>query len=246
MKLHAVLQEVRSCWHREVYWRFGKRLFDLTLTVPALLLLSPVMAVVAMLVRFKLGAPVLFRHQRPGIGGRPFILLKFRTMTDAHDANGELLPDEQRITRFGQELRRTSLDELPELINVLRGEMSLVGPRPLLMSYLNRYTREQMRRHDVLPGITGLAQVSGRNNLSWEKKFALDVWYVDHCSLWLDIKVLALTIRAVLGGEGVSAPGFLSAPVFQGAAAHDSDGAAPVPGAEINEDASKRTFHLNM
>jgi sugar transferase EpsL len=178
MKLHAVLQEERSCWHREVYWRFGKRLFDLALTVPALLLLSPVMAVVAMLVRFKLGAPVLFRHQRPGICGRPFMLLKFRTMTNAHDANGDLLPDEHRIARFGQGLRRTSLDELPELINVLRGEMSLVGPRPLLMSYLDRYTCEQMRRHDVLPGITGLAQVSGRNNLSWEKKFALDVWYV--------------------------------------------------------------------
>jgi sugar transferase EpsL len=247
MKLRAVLQ-VRSRWHREVYWRFGKRLFDLALTVPALLLLSPVMAAVALLVRLKLGSPVLFRQQRPGIDGRPFILLKFRTMTNARDASGELLPDEQRITRFGQRLRRTSLDELPELINVLRGEMSLVGPRPLLMSYLERYTREQMRRHDVLPGITGLAQVSGRNNLSWEEKFALDVRYVDHCSPWLDIEVLAMTIRAVLGGEGVSAPGFFSAPVFQGAAAHDSDGVAPVPGAEINDDASKADLphqHVN-
>ena len=248
MKLHAVREEVRSCWHREVHWRFGKRLFDLALTVPALLLLSPVMAVVAMLVRFKLGAPVLFRHQRPGIGGRPFILLKFRTMTNAHDANGELLPDEQRITRFGQELRRTSLDELPELINVLRGEMSLVGPRPLLMSYLDRYTREQMRRHDVLPGITGLAQVSGRNNLSWEKKFALDVWYVDHCSFWLDIKVLAMTIRAVLGGEGVSAPGFFSAPIFQGAAAHDRDSAAAEPSVDTQSNESRESAphqHVN-
>jgi sugar transferase EpsL len=188
-----------------VYRSFGKRLLDLAVTVPALLLLSPVMALMALLVRLNLGSPVLFRHQRPGIGGRPFILLKFRTMTDARDTNGELLPDEQRITQFGQMLRHTSLDELPELINVLTGDMSLVGPRPPLMSYLKRYTREQMRRHDVLPGITGLAQVSGRNNLSCDKKFALDVWYVDHCSLWLDIKVLAMTVRTVLGGEGVSA-----------------------------------------
>ena len=231
------LQEVRSCWHREVYWRFGKRLFDLAFTVPALLLLSPVMAAVAVLVRLKLGSPVLFRQQRPGIGGRPFILLKFRTMTNTRDANGELLPDEQRITWFGQKLRHTSLDELPELINVLAGEMSLVGPRPLLMSYLERYTREQMRRHDVLPGITGLAQVSGRNNLSWDEKFALDVWYVDHCSLWLDIKVLAMTVRAVLGGEGVSTPGFFSAPAFQGDAAHDRDSAATGPSVDTKSKA---------
>ena len=225
MKLDAVDQDVRSRREQKLYCRFGKRFLDLALTVPALLLLSPVMAVVALLVRLNLGSPVLFQHQRPGIGGRPFILLKFRTMTDARDANGELLPDEQRITQFGQTLRHTSLDELPELINVLTGDMSLVGPRPLLMSYLDRYTREQMRRHDVLPGITGLAQVSGRNNLSWEEKFALDVWYVDHRSLWLDIKVLAMTVRAVLGGEGVSAPGSLSAPEFLGHAAHDSDSA---------------------
>jgi sugar transferase EpsL len=190
-----------------------------------LLLLSPLLAMVALLVRVNLGSPVLFRHQRPGIGGRPFILMKFRTMTNARDANGELLPDEQRITQFGQALRHTSLDELPELINVLAGDMSLVGPRPLLMSYLDRYTREQMRRHDVLPGITGLAQVSGRNSLLWEEKFALDVWYVDHRSLWLDIKVLGMTVRAVFGGEGVSAPGSLSAPEFLGHAAHDSDSA---------------------
>jgi sugar transferase EpsL len=208
MKLDAVDQDVRSRREQKLYCRFGKRFLDLALTVPALLLLSPVMAVVALLVRLNLGSPVLFQHQRPGIGGRPFILMKFRTMTDARYANGELLPDEQRITQFGQTLRHTSLDELPELINVL-----------------DRYTREQMRRHDVLPGITGLAQVSGRNNLSWEEKFALDVWYVDHRSLWLDIKVLAMTVRAVLGGEGVSAPGSLSAPEFLGHAAHDSDSA---------------------
>jgi sugar transferase EpsL len=231
-----------------VYRSFGKRLLDLALTVPALLLLSPVMAVVALLVRLNLGSPVLFRHQRPGFGGRPFTLLKFRTMTDARDANGELLPDEQRITQFGQTLRHTSLDELPELINVLTGDMSLVGPRPLLMSYLDRYTREQMRRHDALPGITGLAQVSGRNNLSWEEKFALDVWYVDHRSLWLDIKVLAMTVRAVLGGEGVSAPGSLSAPEFLGHAAHDSDSATAGHSVETKSNASKPDIahqHLN-
>jgi sugar transferase EpsL len=169
-------------------------------------------------------------------------------MTNARDANGELLPDEQRITRFGQRLRQTSLDELPELFNVLKGEMSLVGPRPLLMCYLDRYTREQMRRHDVLPGITGLAQVNGRNNLSWDEKFALDVLYVDHCSLWLDIEVLAMTIRAVLGGEGVSAPGFFSAPVFEGAAAHDSDSEAGGPSVDTKRNASKESTphqHVN-
>jgi sugar transferase EpsL len=239
MKLYSSPPDVRSCWHQEVYWRFGKRLFDLALTVPALLLFSPVMAVVALLVRLKLGSPVLFRQQRPGIRGRPFTLLKFRTMTDARDANGELLPDEERITQFGQMLRHTSLDELPELINVLTGDMSLVGPRPLLMSYLDRYTREQMRRHDVLPGITGLAQVSGRNNLSWEDKFALDVWYVDHRSLWLDVKVLAMTVRAVLGGEGVSAPGFFSAPVFLGAEAHDSKSATAGHSVETKSNTAK-------
>jgi sugar transferase EpsL len=248
MKLHAIPLDARSAWRQQVYWRLGKRLVDLALTVPALLLLSPVMGIVALLVRLKLGSPVLFRQQRPGMGGRPFILLKFRTMTNARVANGELLPDEQRITQFGQKLRHTSLDELPELINVLKGEMSLVGPRPLLMSYLDRYTREQMRRHDVLPGITGLAQVSGRNNLSWDEKFALDVWYVDHCSLWLDIKVLAMTVRAVLGGEGVSAPGFLTAPVFQGAASHNGQSQAAGQGVDTKSNVSKESAphqHVN-
>jgi lipopolysaccharide/colanic/teichoic acid biosynthesis glycosyltransferase/glycosyltransferase involved in cell wall biosynthesis len=199
-----------------MYRLIGKRLFDLALTIPALLVLAPVMAVIAWLVRLNLGLPVLFRHQRPGAGGRPFLLLKFQTMTDARDANGELLPDEQRVTPLGRTLRRTSLDELPELVNVLKGNMSLVGPRPLMMSYLDRYTAEQMRRHEVLPGITGLAQVSGRNNLSWEEKFALDVWYVDHCSLWLDIKILVMTFRVVLGGEGVNPPSSFTAPEFMG------------------------------
>src|SRR5260370_3220086 len=166
MKLHAVGQDVRSRWDQEVYCRFGKRLLDLALTVPALLLLSPVMAVVALLVRLKLGSPVLFRHQRPGIGGRPFMLLKFRTMTDARDAGGALLPNEQRITPFGQTLRSASLDELPELVNVLTGDMSLVGPRPLLMSYLDRYTREQILRHHCPPAITGPLPMICPTNLS--------------------------------------------------------------------------------
>ena len=232
-------QDMRLCWNEEVYCSFGKRLLDLAITLVALPLLSPVMAVVALLVRLNLGSPMLLRQQRPGMGGRPFLLMKFRTMTNARDANGELLPDEQRITQFGQMLRHTSLDELPELMNVLKGDMSLVGPRPLLMSYLDRYTREQMRRHDVLPGITGLAQVSGRNNLSWEEKFALDIWYVDHCSLWLDLKVLAMTVRAVLGSEGVSAPGSFSAPEFLGHAAQDSDSAAGGHSVEIKSHVSR-------
>lgn len=198
------------------YLPFGKRLFDLAVTVPALVLLAPVLTVAAALVRLRLGSPVLFTQERPGLGGRPFRLMKFRTMTDARDAAGELLPDEQRTTPFGQMLRRTSLDELPELLNVLKGEMSLVGPRPLLMRYLPRYTPEQMRRHDAPPGITGLAQVNGRNNLPWEEKFALDVHYVDHCSLWLDLCILWKTLSAVIFGVGVAAPTYFSAPEFMG------------------------------
>lgn len=201
-----------------------KRLFDLALVIPALILLAPVLLVTALFVRRKLGSPVLFRQERPGLGGTPFILLKFRTMTDARDDSGALLPDEKRTHPFGQMLRHTSLDELPELLNVLKGEMSLTGPRPLLMRYLPRYTPEQNRRHDVLPGITGLAQVSGRNNLSWDEKFALDVQYVDQCSLWLDIRILLLTVRAVTAAEGVSAPSHFSSPEFMGTAAGDRGG----------------------
>ena len=196
-----------------------KRCFDLALTIPALLLLAPVMGVVALLVRRRLGAPVLFRQERPGLRGAPFQILKFRTLTDARDERGAWLPDEQRTTLFGQWLRRTSLDELPEFLNVFKGEMSLVGPRPLLMRYLPRYSAEQMRRHDVPPGITGLAQVSGRNNLSWEEKFALDVEYVDGHSLWLDLQILGRTVRAVVDGDGVSAPEHFSSPEFMGTAA---------------------------
>lgn len=198
------------------YRRYGKISLDLALTLPALVFLSPVLAVIALLVRIKLGSPVLFRQQRPGLHGKPFTLLKFRTMTDARDADGSLLPDEQRLTSFGQFLRRTSLDELPELFNVVKGDMSLVGPRPLLMQYLNRYTPEQMRRHEVKPGITGWAQVNGRNALSWEEKFALDVWYVDHLSLWLDLKIVLLTVWKVLRREGISQDGFATMPEFMG------------------------------
>jgi sugar transferase EpsL len=205
-----------------MYRKFGKRLLDLAITVPLLILLSPVIAAVALLVGLKLGWPVLFRQQRPGLYGRPFIIYKFRSMTMAHDAAGKLLPDEQRMTVLGKVLRRSSLDELPELINVLKGDISLVGPRPLKMDYLDRYTPEQRHRHEVLPGITGLAQVSGRNHLSWEEKFALDVWYADHCSAWLDFKILARTVRVVLGGEGVSASSHVTAPDFLGTAGGDA------------------------
>ena len=203
----------------KIHNHLPKRLFDLALTIPALLVLAPVLLVVAVLVRVRLGTPVIFRQPRPGLGGRPFTLLKFRTMTDARDASGALLPDAGRAHPFGQMLRRTSLDELPELLNVLKGAMSLVGPRPLMMRYLPRYTPEQMRRHEVLPGITGLAQVSGRNNLTWEEKFALDVEYVETHSLALDVKILLRTVRAVTGAEGVNAPECFGAPEFIGTAA---------------------------
>jgi len=194
----------------------SKRAFDLILTVPALFVLFPLLAVLGLLVRVKLGAPVLFRQQRPGLGGWPFWLLKFRTMTDARGADGVLLPDAERLTRFGRFLRATSLDELPELFNVLKGDMSLVGPRPLLMQYLERYTPEQARRHEVRPGITGWAQVNGRNAITWEEKFKLDVWYVDNWSLWLDIKIIAMTIWKILKREGISQPGQATMEEFKG------------------------------
>ncbi len=201
-----------------LYRRWGKRLLDLALTFPALVLLSPILAFIALLVRLTLGTPVLFRQQRPGLHGKPFTLYKFRTMTDARDAQGNLLPDAERLTTFGRFLRSTSLDELPELWNVLRGDMSLVGPRPLLMQYLDRYTPEQARRHEVKPGITGWAQVNGRNAITWEQKFALDVWYVDHVSLWLDLKIIALTVWKILKREGISQPGQATAEEFMGSA----------------------------
>jgi lipopolysaccharide/colanic/teichoic acid biosynthesis glycosyltransferase len=175
-----------------------------------------VLVLVSLFVRLKLGSPVLFCQQRPGLHGRPFMLLKFRTMTDARDAQGNLLPDAERLTAFGRFLRSTSLDELPELINVLRGEMSLVGPRPLLMEYLDRYTPEQLRRHESLPGITGWAQINGRNAIEWSQKFALDVWYVERQSLWLDLKIMLLTVWKIARREGISQPGHATMEEFWG------------------------------
>ncbi len=193
-----------------------KRAFDLVVSLLALILLSPLLGLLALLVHLRLGAPVLFRQLRPGLHGQPFTLYKFRTMTDARDAQGALLPDAERLTPLGRFLRSTSLDELPELFNVLKGEMSLVGPRPLLMEYLPRYTPEQLRRHEVRPGITGWAQVNGRNVLSWEEKFALDVWYVEHHSFWLDLKILVLTTGKIINREGISQPGHATMEEFRG------------------------------
>lgn len=194
----------------------SKRLFDLLVSATALLLLAPLLALIAWLVRRRLGAPVLFRQLRPGRNGMPFEIVKFRTMRDAVDAHGEPLPDHERLTPFGRWLRASSLDELPELWNVLKGDMSLVGPRPLLMEYLPLYDAEQFRRHAVRPGVTGWAQVNGRNALSWEEKFRLDLWYVDHQSFALDLKILALTLAKVLAREGISAAGEATMPKFTG------------------------------
>ena len=198
------------------YAKAGKRLVDLALTLPAMLLILPICLVIALCVRIFLGAPVLFRQVRPGKDGKPFEMLKFRTMTDARDASGDLLPDGDRLTPFGIWLRSTSLDELPELLNVIRGEMSLVGPRPLLMRYLPRYSAEQYRRHDCLPGVTGWAQVNGRNALDWPSKFRLDVWYVERMSLSLDLKILCLTVWKLVRREGITQPGQSTASEFMG------------------------------
>jgi lipopolysaccharide/colanic/teichoic acid biosynthesis glycosyltransferase len=194
----------------------SKRIFDLLLTILGLALLAPILLVVAVLVGIYHGSPVIFTQKRPGFKGTPFHIYKFRTMTDARDENGAPLPDADRLTRLGRFLRSSSLDELPELFNVLRGEMSLVGPRPLLMQYLERYSPEQARRHDALPGITGWAQINGRNALTWDDKFRLDVWYVDNWSLWLDIKIIFLTVWKVLKREGISQPGHATAEEFKG------------------------------
>jgi lipopolysaccharide/colanic/teichoic acid biosynthesis glycosyltransferase len=194
----------------------SKRLLDLGLTIPGLIILSPLLAIIATLVGISLGRPIIFTQLRAGYRGRPFYVYKFRSMTDQRDANGELLPDEQRLGRIGRFLRSASLDELPELFNVVKGEMSLVGPRPLLVQYLERYSPEQARRHDVLPGVTGWAVINGRNALTWEEKFQLDVWYVDHRSFTLDIKILLTTIWKVLIREGISQPGQATAEEFMG------------------------------
>jgi sugar transferase EpsL len=193
-----------------------KRIFDLVLSILALTLLFPVAIALATVVRLKLGSPIFFIQQRPGLHGLSFKMIKFRTMTDARDASGSILPDASRLTSLGRFLRASSLDELPGLWNVLKGDMSLVGPRPLLVEYLSLYTPEQARRHEVRPGITGWAQVNGRNTLSWEEKFALDIWYVDNQSFWLDVKILWLTINKVIGRDGISAKGEATMPKFTG------------------------------
>ena len=200
-----------------------KRLMDLALSVPVLILTSPVMLVISILIAWQHGFPIFFRQKRPGYRGEIFTLFKFRTMRTLTDSQGNPLPDAKRLTRLGRFLRTTSLDELPELINVLKGEMSLVGPRPLLIAYLPLYNHEQSRRHEVLPGITGWAQVNGRNALTWQEKFAYDVWYVDHWSLWLDIKIIGLTIIKVLRQEGISQPGQATAQLFRGNSEETAD-----------------------
>lgn len=199
-----------------MYRVIGKRVLDLVVSVTALVLFAPVLIAVGVCVRIALGSPVLFRQQRPGLRGEPFTMVKFRTMRDATDSRGQLLDDADRLTRFGRMLRATSLDELPELWNVVCGRMSLVGPRPLLMEYLAKYTPEQMRRHDVRPGITGWAQVNGRNATSWDERFAYDTWYVDNHSLSLDLRILLRTARQVFVAAGIAQPGHATMPRFNG------------------------------
>lgn len=193
-----------------------KRLLDIILASLILIVLSPLMLIISILVVIQHGFPILFRQKRPGLHGEIFTLYKFRTMRDLFDKKGRPLPDSQRLTKLGRFLRSTSLDELPELFNIIKGEMSLVGPRPLLIAYLPLYNQEQARRHEVLPGLTGWAQVHGRNVLTWEEKFELDVWYVDHWSLWLDIRIIGMTIIKVLRREGISQPGQATAELFKG------------------------------
>ena len=194
----------------------SKRIFDLIVASLGLMILSPIILLTAILVRIFLGTPVLFRQTRPGYKGKPFTVYKFRTMTDARDGQANLLPDDIRLTRFGKFLRSSSLDELPELYNILRGEMNLVGPRPLLMQYLPLYSAEQMRRHDVHPGVTGWAQVNGRNATGWQTRFTLDVWYVDHWSFWLDIKIMFMSLWKVIQREGINQPGQATTEYFKG------------------------------
>jgi len=194
----------------------GKRVFDLIATTLGLVLLSPIMLLTALFVAIFLGTPVLFRQKRPGYKAQTFYIYKFRTMTNASDSAGNLLPDSERLTRLGRFLRSLSLDELPELFNILRGEMSLVGPRPLLMEYLEHYSPEQMRRHDAYPGLTGWAQVNGRNAITWQERFALDVWYVDHWSFWLDIKIIFITLWKVVRRENINQPGQATIEYFKG------------------------------
>lgn len=193
-----------------------KRLLDIIISFCALIILSPLLLYLAYKIKIKIGYPVLFKQQRPGLNGKPFNMIKFRTMRDANDKDGNPLPDEERMTAFGTKLRNMSLDELPELWNVLRGDMSLVGPRPLLMQYLRLYNSKQMRRHEVRPGITGWAQVNGRNSISWQEKFDLDVWYINNHSLLLDLKILFLTIKKAYKRDGISAEGHVTVEPFRG------------------------------
>jgi sugar transferase EpsL len=195
---------------------FNKRLFDITFALIALVVLSPIILVTAILVRIFLGTPIIFKQQRPGFKGRPFVIYKFRSMVDTFTSNGDPLKDGERLTRFGRLLRALSLDELPELFNILRGEMSFVGPRPLLMEYLPLYSAEQARRHEVIPGLTGWAQVNGRNAIDWPTRFKMDVWYVDHWSFWLDVQIIFLTIWKVISREGVNQEGQSTVEYFEG------------------------------
>lgn len=213
--------EVNDC--RDMWGVVLKRAFDILVAGFLLVALSPVLVILGLMVRVRLGSPVLFTQNRPGRAGQLFLLYKFRTMTEVKDASGSMASDSERMTAFGAFLRATSADELPELWNVLKGDMSLVGPRPLLVEYLHRYSSEQARRHEVRPGITGLAQVSGRNDLTWEHRLALDVWYVDNQSLWLDFKILWVSVWKVLLREGVSSPGHVTMPEFTGSDVKGAD-----------------------
>jgi sugar transferase EpsL len=194
----------------------SKRIFDLSLVIAGFVFIIPIITILTILVYSFHGRPILFRQLRPGFKSKPFIIYKFRTMKDVYDEQGHLLPDDQRITKFGHLLRSFSLDELPEIFNVLKGEMSLVGPRPLLMQYIDRYSKEQARRHDVLPGMTGFAQINGRNAITWADKFKFDVWYVDHWSLWLDVKIILATLWKAITREGINQPGQATAEEFMG------------------------------
>ena len=204
--------------------KFFKRLFDIIASASGLIFLSPVFLILMYLIRKNLGAPVFFTQERPGKDGKPFKMIKFRSMRDAVDKDGNPLPDSERLTPFGKKLRAASLDELPELWNVLKGDMSLVGPRPLLMSYLPLYNDFQFRRHEMRPGVTGWAQVNGRNAISWDEKFAYDIWYIDHFSLWFDMKILFLTIKKVFIKEGISAEGEATMPYFTGNDSNEQKG----------------------
>ena len=226
--------DVRTPVRRPGWWPgWPKRAFDLVAASVGLVVLAPLLGVTALAIRLALGGPVIFAHRRPGRHGRPFVLYKFRTMSGVRGADGGLLPDRERLTRLGRLLRRTSLDELPELVNVIRGDMSLVGPRPLLMEYLPRYTPEQARRHDVRPGITGWAQLNGRNTLPWERRFELDVWYVEHQSLRLDVWILLLTVWKAVAQVGVSQPGEGPEEHFYGTAPAPAAPASTMPAATV-------------